>query len=248
MALSLTSLIILTIAALVTSLISGITGMGGGTILLAIIASLVDTAYIVPLHATVQLTSTSTRLILFFKHIKWKIILFFLIGVLPGAFLGIYVFKLLDKNIIKLLMGIFILLITYLPKSKKEITSSFANFLPVGFVSGMIGIFFGAIGPFIAPFFVRKDVIKEELVATKATCQAITHIIKIPMFGFIGANVLVHWNILLYLCVAVIVGTIVGKNMLSKMSDKTFKKIFNVLLTIIALRIIVLQLLQLLNL
>ena len=215
---------------------------------MAIIASLVDTAYIVPLHATVQLTSTSTRLILFFKHIKWKIILFFLVGVLPGAFLGIYVFNLLDKNIIKLLMGIFILLITYLPKSKKEITSSFANFLPVGFVSGMIGIFFGAIGPFIAPFFVRKDVIKEELVATKATCQAITHIIKIPMFGFIGANVLVHWNILLYLCVAVIVGTIVGKNMLSKMSEKTFKKIFNVLLTIIALRIIVVQLLQLLNL
>ena len=215
---------------------------------MAIIASLVDTAYIVPLHATVQLTSTSTRLILFFKHIKWKIILFFLVGVLPGAFLGIYVFNLLDKNIIKLLMGIFILLITYLPKSKKEITSSFANFLPVGFVSGMIGIFFGAIGPFIAPFFVRKDVIKEELVATKATCQAITHIIKIPMFGFIGANVLVHWNILLYLCVAVIVGTIVGKNMLSKMSDKTFKKIFNVLLTIIALRIIIVQLIQLLKL
>jgi uncharacterized membrane protein YfcA len=224
------------------------TGMGGGTILLAIIASIVDTAYIVPLHGTVQLISSGTRLILFFKSIKWNIILFFLIGVLPGAFLGIYIFKLLDKNIIKLLIGIFILLITYVPKSKKESTSTFVIFLPVGFVSGLIGIFFGAIGPFIATFFVRKDVIKEELVATKATCQAITHIIKIPLFGFIGANVLVHWNILLYLCLAVIVGTMVGKNMLNKMSDTTFKKIFNVLLTIVALRIIIVQLIQLLNL
>jgi len=224
------------------------TGMGGGTILLAIIASIVDTAYIVPLHGTVQLISSSTRLILFFKSIKWNIILFFIIGVLPGAFLGIYIFKLLDKDIIKLLMGIFILLITYVPKSKKESTSTFVIFLPVGFVSGLIGIFFGAIGPFIATFFVRKDVIKEELVATKATCQAITHIIKIPLFGFIGANVLVHWNILLYLCLAVIIGTIVGKNMLNKMSDTTFKKIFNLLLTIVALRIIIVQLIQLLNL
>jgi len=222
--------------------------MGGGTILLAIIASIVDTAYIVPLHGTVQLISSSTRLILFFKSIKWNIILFFIIGVLPGAFLGIYIFKLLDKDIIKLLMGIFILLITYVPKSKKESTSTFVIFLPVGFVSGLIGIFFGAIGPFIATFFVRKDVIKEELVATKATCQAITHIIKIPLFGFIGANVLVHWNILLYLCLAVIIGTIVGKNMLNKMSDTTFKKIFNLLLTIVALRIIIVQLIQLLNL
>lgn len=248
MALSLTSLIILAISALLTSIISGMTGMGGGTILLAIIASIVDTAYIVPLHGTVQLISSSTRLILFFKSIKWNIILFFIIGVLPGAFLGIYIFKLLDKDIIKLLMGIFILLITYVPKSKKESTSTFVIFLPVGFVSGLIGIFFGAIGPFIATFFVRKDVIKEELVATKATCQAITHIIKIPLFGFIGANVLVHWNILLYLCLAVIIGTIVGKNMLNKMSDTTFKKIFNLLLTIVALRIIIVQLIQLLNL
>ena len=248
MALSLTSLIILTIAALVTSTISGMTGMGGGTIQLAIIASIVDAAYIVPLHGTVQLISSSTRLILFFKSIQWKIIFFFIIGVLPGAFLGIYIFTLLDKTIVKLLLGIFILLITYLPKTKKESTSSFVNFLPVGFVSGLIGIFFGAIGPFIAPFFVRKDVIKEELVATKATCQAITHVIKIPLFGFIGANVLVHWNILLYLCVAVIIGTIVGKNMLRRMSDTTFKKVFNVLLTIIALRIIVLQMIKLLNL
>jgi uncharacterized membrane protein YfcA len=92
MELSIASLIILIITALLTSIISGMTGMAGGTILLAIIASLVETAYVVPLHATVQLISNSTRLLLFFKHIKWKIILFFLVGVLPGALIGIYIF------------------------------------------------------------------------------------------------------------------------------------------------------------
>jgi uncharacterized membrane protein YfcA len=246
MVLSLTSLIILIIAALLTSTISGMTGMAGGTILLAIIASIVDTAFIVPLHGTVQLFSSGTRLFLFFKHIKWKIIFFFFIGILPGALIGIYVFKLLDKNIIKLLMGIFILVVTYLPGSKKESKSSFAIFLPIGFLSGLIGIFFGAIGPFIAPFFVRKDVLKEELVATKATCQSIAHVIKIPLFGFIGANILVYWNTILFLCLAVIVGTIIGKNMLNKMSDVTFKKIFKIILTIIALRLIILQTINLL--
>jgi uncharacterized membrane protein YfcA len=43
MALSLTLLIILTISALLTSIISGMTGMAGGTILLAIIFSVVET-------------------------------------------------------------------------------------------------------------------------------------------------------------------------------------------------------------
>lgn len=248
MTLTITSLIILIIAALLTSIISGMTGMAGGTILLAVIASLVDTAYVVPLHGAVQLTSNSTRVFLFFKHIKWKIILLFLIGILPGALIGIYVFSLLDKNIIKLLMGIFILVVTYLPKSKKEGKASFAIFLPVGFLSGLVGIFFGAIGPFIAPFFVREDVIKEELVATKAACQSISHIIKILLFGFIGVNILAYWHIILYLGAAVIVGTILGKKLLNKISDVTFRRLFKIILTIIALRIIILQVIKLLNL
>jgi uncharacterized membrane protein YfcA len=247
MDLSLASLILLTVTALVTSIISGMTGMAGGTILLAFIASLVETVYVVPLHATIQLVSNSTRSLLFFKHIKWSVILFFLVGIVPGAFIGIYIFKLLDKNLIKLLMGIFIIVVIYLPKSKKEKKSSFSNFLPIGFISGLIGIFFGAIGPFIAPFFVRKDVIKEELVATKAACQSISHIIKISLFGFIGINIFPYWNILLYLCLAVILGTVLGKKLLTKMSDVVFKRIFKVLLTIIALRIIIVQLLILLN-
>jgi uncharacterized membrane protein YfcA len=245
MTLSTTAMMILIISALVTSIISGMTGMGGGTILLAIIASLIDFSYVVPLHGTVQLVSNSTRLILFFKNIKWNIILFFSIGIIPGAFIGIHVFKLLDKNTVKLLMGIFILAITYFPKSKKERKSSFALFLPVGLVSGLIGIFFGAIGPFIAPFFIRKDVIKEELIATKAACQSISHILKIILFGYIGINVLEYWNILLFLCIAVIIGTMLGKKFLNKISDKVFKKIFKIMLTVIALRIITLQLMKL---
>ena len=239
------SFVILIVTALLTSILSGITGMGGGTILLAVIAMVVDISYVVPLHASVQLVSNSTRLILFFKHIKWKIILYFLIGVLPGAFLGIYIFKMLDKNLIKLLMGIFILVVTYLPKSKKETTSSYKIFLPIGFVSGFIGIFFGAIGPFIAPFFIRKDIIKEELVATKAACQAITHLIKIPLFGFIGLSIVAMWEVFAVLSVIVIIGTYIGKKLLLKISDDLFKKIFKFLLTLLALKIIITQLLQL---
>jgi len=186
------------------------TGMAGGTILLAFIASLVETVCVVPLHATIQLFSNSTRSLLFFKHIKWKIILFFLVGVIPGTFIGFYIFKLLDKNLIKLLMGIFIIVVIYLPKRKKEKQSSFSNFLSIGFISGLLGIFFGAIGPFIAPFFVKKDVIKEELVATKAACQSISPIIKISLFVFIGINIFPYWNSLLYLCLAVILVTVPG--------------------------------------
>lgn len=238
----LNSLFILICAALFTSIISAMTGLGGGTLLLGIILLLVDTPYVVPLHAAIQLISNSTRFMLFFKHIRWKIILLFIIGVLPGAFAGIYLFKHLDKGLVKLMMGFFILLITFLPKMKKVSNPKFFIFIPVGFISGLIGIFFGAIGPFIAPFFLRRDVIKEELVATKAACQSFTHVVKIVLFGFVGINILAHWDVLIYLAVAVIVGTVIGKRFLVKISDQTFKIIFKVILVIIAFRIILKQL------
>jgi len=50
MELSVISILILTAGAVLCSVISGMTGMGGGTILLAIIASMVATDYVVPLH------------------------------------------------------------------------------------------------------------------------------------------------------------------------------------------------------
>ncbi len=221
--------------------------MAGGTILLAVIVSLVDAAYVIPLHATIQIISNSTRVLLFLKHVKWKIIGLFVIGIIPGALIGINIFRLLNKDVIKLLMGIFILVITYLPKRKDETRISYSVFIPVGLISGLIGIFFGAIGPFIAPFFIRKDVLKEELIATKATCQAITHVIKIPLFGFIGINVFSYWQDLLFLCSAVVVGTVIGKNVLRGMSEVSFARLFKIILTILALRIIITQSMTLLN-
>lgn len=240
-----TSFLILVVAALLASIVSGMTGMGGGTILLAVMASVVETSSVVPLHAGVQLVSNSTRVVLFFKHIRWRILLLFMAGIVPGALVGIFIFRLIDKDVVKLLMGIFILLITYLPKSKKQIKVSYNLFFPVGLVAGVIGIFFGAIGPFIAPFFVRKDILKEELVATKAACQAVTHVIKIFLFGFIGINVMDMWKIFLPLCAMVIIGTLIGKKFLGRMSDKFFKKLFKVMLTVISLNIIISQLIKL---
>ena len=216
-------------------------GMGGGIILLSVIASVVETSYIVPLHAAVQLISNTTRLALFFKHIRWHIILYFVSGLGPGVILGIFIFKVLPNDIVKLMMGIFILLVTFLPKSKREIHAGFSIFIPVGFVSGVIGIFFGAIGPFIAPFFIRKDIIKEELIATKATCQSITHLLKIPLFGLIGSNIFDQWEVLVYLSLAVVAGTFIGKKLLKKLSDRIFIISFKIILTLIALRIIIIQ-------
>ena len=233
------TILVLSITSLLAAIIGGATGLGGGTLLLAIIMMLVSTEYVIPLHAALQFISNGTRVTIFWKHVNWGITGYFMVGILPGVLLGIYTFTLLDKSTIRLVMALFILLSVHLPKFKSSGDPNLKIFIPVGFVSGVIGIFFGAIGPFISPFFLRNDILKEELVATKATVQLISHFLKIPLFGFIGINVFHYWPLILILSIFLIAGTLIGKKLLNKLSKKHFKNIFKIILTLIAIRMLV---------
>ena len=62
--------IILILAALITSSIS-VTGMGGGIILLGIMAILIPEGYmVIALHGIIQMVSNGTRTFVFRNHIK----------------------------------------------------------------------------------------------------------------------------------------------------------------------------------
>jgi uncharacterized membrane protein YfcA len=238
------ALAILLAAALVTSIISGMMGMAGGILLLVVIASTVPTIYVIPLFGCVQLVSNLTRLSVFYRHIQWKIIRYFLIGVVPGSVIGIYVFSLVPREIIKPMIALFILLILYLPKPQRRVHLLYPSFIVIGLVGGILGILLGTPGPFLAVFFYRNDILKEELIATKAACQAISHALKIPFFGFLGANLTAYWDTLLYLSVAVVFGTMIGKKLLRTMSEKTFMVSFKFVLTLLSLRVILLEALK----
>ena len=66
-------IIILFISALITSAISAVIGMGGGIILLGIMAIIIPQGFLViALHGIIQLVSNSTRTYVFKEHLKKK--------------------------------------------------------------------------------------------------------------------------------------------------------------------------------
>ncbi|MCK5351351.1 sulfite exporter TauE/SafE family protein, partial [bacterium] len=236
------TLLILMASTLAGSAVSGMTGLAGGTFILAVIASVIQTEFIIPLHAAVAFMSNGTRIAVFYRHVKWRVVAFFVVGMLPGALIGINVFRMIDTHVIKLSMGIFILVAVFLPVNGKGKMGGYRTFVPVGFFAGLLGIFFGSIGPLIARFFLRSDISKEELVGTKAACQAVGHLVKIPLFGMvIGANVLQFGQVLIWLGVMVVAGVLAGKLMLHRISERVFRLIYKGLLAIIALRIIIVE-------
>ena len=243
-------IIILIIAAFITSSISAVLGMGGGIILLAIMAIIIPNGYmVIALHGIIQLISNSTRTYVFKDYLKNNLIKEFLIGSLFGAAISALIILFLIKfynvesaseikvDFLKPMIGFFIIWYLFLkgPKKKKEAKS----FIKVGSISGLASIFIGATGPLIAPFFLDSNLNKENIIANKAACQMITHLTKIPLFlFFFNVNYFNEYKLLVPLIIAVFIGTNFGKKILSFIPEKIFIKIFKSALFLIALKLI----------
>ena len=134
------------------------------------------------------------------------------------------------------MIGIYILWFLYLRKKK---SANKFNFFSIGIIGGLTSIFIGAVGPLIAPFFLNDKLTKENIIANKAACQIITHIGKIPLFiYFFDLNYFKHATLLIPLMLAVYIGTHLGKKLLGYIPERTFKMIFKISLTIIAIKLI----------
>ena len=250
MDLELIQLITLIISAFITSAISAVLGMGGGIILLGIMAIIIPEGYmVIALHGIIQLFSNSTRTYIFRKHIKKNIVNKFLIGSFVGAFLsGVIIFLLVQFyevksaseikiDFLKPIIGVFILWYLFLKGPKKEKENQ--SFIKVGGISGLASVFVGATGPLIAPFFLNSKLTKENIIVNKAACQMITHLTKIPLFiYFFNVNYVDEYLILIPLILSVYIGTKLGKKILSFIPEKTFKMLFRVCLSVIAVRLI----------
>ena len=243
-------LIILIFSAFITSSISAVLGMGGGIILLAIMALLIPNGYmVIALHGIIQLISNSTRTYIFRKYIDKNLIKEFLIGAILGAIISVLIISVAIKfynvssasdikvDFLKPMIGLFILWYIFLKGSKKE--KDFKSFIRVGGISGLASIFVGATGPLIAPFFLNRNFVKEQVIANKAACQMITHLTKIPLFiFFFNVNYINEYKILLPLIIAVFIGTNIGKKVLGMVPEKLFKKLFKMTLFVIAVRLV----------
>ena len=242
--------IILIVSAFITSSISAVLGMGGGIILLGIMAIIIPEGYmVIALHGIIQLFSNSTRTYIFKEHLKKEIIKDFSKGVLLGLLLSafliaciIQLFNVESANeikveILKPIVGIFIIWYLFFKKSKKISTQK--SFISAGGISGLCTVFIGATGPLIAPFFLDGQLTKNNIIANKAACQMITHLGKIPLFiFFFNVDYINEYQILLPLIAAVFLGTNIGKKILQFIPENIFRVLFKTALTIIALRLI----------
>jgi uncharacterized membrane protein YfcA len=239
--------IILAVIALLTSALSAVVGVGGGILMLAAIFSFFPHAEAIPTHAAVQVASNAMRVTVFFRQVDWSAIGRFVVGVLPGAAIGtlcLWRFGEVEASepYLKIVVGVYVLIATYLPKPvRSEKPQGGAPFVVIGFIAGVAALTLGAIGPVIAPVIARADYDKERLIATQATCQMISHLVKFPAFAFILGDRLDLQKLGLLAVVLMLMtvpGTLLGKRLLHRIKPRHFTIAFRAALTFAAAKLI----------
>lgn len=232
-------LVVLVVAAIVASAVSGAIGMGGGVALLAVMATVMESSAVVPVHGVVQMTSNLTRTLRLLRRVRWSIVATWLPGMLVGAWLGLRLYRGAGMPWFKPAIGLFVLAFLAWDRFKPErLRMPRWVFAPAGLGGGFLTITIGASGPFLAAFFLRDDVDRHEVVATKAAIQSIGHLIKIPAFLSIGFDYAGELRTIVPLLACVVVGTFAGTAFLHRMREDVFRKAFRLVLGLLALRLV----------
>lgn len=226
------------VAVLVSSFVSGFTGMGGGILLMASMASFIPPLVLIPLHGSIQLLSNMSRVFLSVKKINVKIFVLFATGAALGAILSYPINLNLDSLVSTLFIASAIILFTWIPKIQRGVEFR-GKFFAIGAVASFLSVFVGATGPLTAPFFINSELDKESFVPTKAACQIPIHLFKVILYLFSGF-ILAEWALYILLAVPlVMIGAYTGKLLTGKIEEGKYNLLIKIVITLLVGRMLV---------
>nr|BFD69151.1 hypothetical protein HAGR004_41730 [Bdellovibrio sp. HAGR004] len=233
-------LLFLIFGTLIATTVSGLSGLGGGIILLAFFGMVLPANLIIPTHSIVQFFSNLGRAIWSYKEIDTKIVLKYSLGALVGAIAGsLLPIADLNQNIFSIIIGASILVAMWLPQNAFDYSPYIKSYFLIGAISTTVSLFIGITGPLIHPFIAKeKHLSRFGFISTEATCSGITHLTKVIVY--------IDWGIAFYdqkktivaLSFVAIVGSFLGKNLLKKITENKFHTIVKLMVSILALRMI----------
>lgn len=232
------AILMLPVAAYFMSAITGIVGMGGGLMLLIIMSDYLPFTALIPIHGVIQLMTHASRSAVSISVVDYNLVLQFGIGALFGVFIGSFIILDTPVGLFKLLLALFTIICLLMPKIKNFKEKRIKYKWPlVGAFSSFSGLFVGATGVIIAPFFLSESLDKERLIATKAACQVFIHGAKVAAFIYLGFIFGPYLILISAMCLMSFAGSYTSKNLLAKIPEKEFLFIFQGVVLLLALRL-----------
>lgn len=221
------------------SLLTSLTGLGGGTLILAGMLLIYPPMLALPLHSFTQFSANAVRTGIYFKDVNWKVVGFYGLLMLPAAWLGARLFDLFNPSVLKIVVGLFILASVIPWKIHPKSEPHARTFVLIGAISGFMGIFVGAVGPAVVPFFNRLKLSRNGILSTKSAGQMLLQFSKIIAFsGAAGINYLALKDHIGLLVLGTLLGVAISIPIGKKISDEKFNLSVNILLGLISLKVL----------
>ncbi len=235
--LSFSAFIILCVVSFIASFITATLGLGGGMLMLAVMALYLTPSVLIPLHGAVQLGSNAGRAALMYRHVIRQILPWFVLGSLIGALIGGQLVVSLPVSLLKIILALFIFYAVWAPRFK---TGRHGNktFLAVGIISSFVTMFVGATGPLVAPFIAAVSPERHKVVATHAIFMTLQHLIKITIFTAFGFAFKSWLPVLAALLLTGFAGTYAGRHVLTRLPEQAFRIGLKAVLTGAALKLL----------
>jgi uncharacterized protein len=229
--------LILITASFLTSLTSAIGGIAGGVMLIAVMPSFLPPAAVIPIHGVIQITSNVSRALFGIRHIQWRIVRDYGVGCVIGALLGSRLVPLFSWDNLPLLLGVFILLFTWMPKPSGEARWPL-KFGVLGVLQTALSLFIGVAGPLNMPFLLRENLGRDRTVITHSVQMTFMHLMKVITFGLLGFAFAPYWQLVIGMTAGAILGSWVGTKVRAYVPENVFRHGVRILITVLAVRML----------
>jgi uncharacterized protein len=231
----------LTVVSFIAWLASTIAGGGSPFVLMPLVNMLLGAAAVAPVITLGLLIGNVHRTILFWEDIDWQLTLWYAPGAVIGAGLGAYTYTQIHADWLQLLMGLFLIISTvglgFEDKGTPWPLKAW-HMMPAALLKAFFSGLIGTTGPILNPFYLGYGLVKEELVATKATHVTIIHMIKLSAYAMFGVLSLKILQVGLVIGLAAIPANILGRVLLARMNGQQFRLVILSTMTISGLWLI----------
>lgn len=228
-----TALLLIAVSFL-TSAFTAAFGIGGGTVMLGVLAGAVPPNVIIAVHGLVQVGSNLGRSYVQRAHALWPLVARFTLGSLVGIGLGALFVVAVPERVLLGLLGVFILAMAWIPKPRIPGLAS-SGLLIGGGLSSFITMFVGATGPFVQALLLPLKLEKRQLIATHAVCTTIQHLLKVFAFGIVGFSFSDWFVLVAVMILSGFAGTLAGTRLLEKLPERWFLLTIKAVLTLVSL-------------
>jgi len=230
--------LILLLASFLGSLLTAALGVGGGALLITVMAGIVPPLALIPVHGVVQMGSNTSRAWLTRRYTQWSKVGWFLGGSVLAAALGGLLLNRIDEAWIPLMVGLFILWLSWGPMPALGLGSTRMGLFSGGLLTTGMTVLVGATGPLVSAWLGRAGMDKWQYTANFSAIMSLQHGLKLLVFMCAGFAFHQWLAVMAAMIACGYIGTRVGLRLLGKIPETQFRYVFRWVLTLLAMRLV----------